>query len=389
MSDGLGALIISPTRELALQIFNVLRKIGKNHHLSAGLAIGGKDVQYEKDRINRMNILVCTPGRLLQHMDQTANFNCDHVQILVLDEADRILDLGFKKTVNAILENLPKERQTLLFSATQTKSVSDLARLSLTDPEYVAVHELAEKSTPDTLQQNYLVCQLFEKLDVLYSFIKTHLKSKCLIFLSSCKQVRFVFETFCKMQPGTVVMCLHGKQKQAKRDIMFDNFCKVKAAVMICTDIAARGLDFPSVDWVIQVDAPEDAETYIHRVGRTARYNSNGKALMFLLPSEEKGMASLLEKKKVPISKIRVNSNKTQSIVPALRSICAQNPDVKYLGEKAFICYLRSIWLQKNKEIFDIGQLPLEEYASSMGLPGAPRVKFVRVSFHREVFFLR
>jgi ATP-dependent RNA helicase DDX10/DBP4 len=381
--DGLGALIISPTRELALQIFGVLRKVGKHHSLSAGLVIGGKDVKYEQERIGRMNILVCTPGRLLQHMDQTANFNTDQVQVLVLDEADRILDMGFKKTLNAILDHLPSERQTLLFSATQTKSVGDLARLSLRDPEYVAVHEQSDKSTPDRLEQHYLVCELYAKLDVLYSFIKSHLKSKCLVFLSSCKQVRFVYETFCKMQPGTVIMCLHGKQKQVKRNVMFEKFATAKHAVMITTDISARGLDFPAVDWVVQVDAPEDAETYIHRVGRTARFNANGKALMFLLPSEETGMLALLEKKKVPISKIKVNPNKTSSIISQLQSICAQAPDIKYLGEKAFICYLRSIWLQRNKDVFNIEQMPLEEYAHSLGLPGAPKVKFVRVCQHR------
>lgn len=115
---------------------------------------------------------------------------------VVLDEADRILDLGFQKTVNAILEHIPCERQTLLFSATQTKSVRDLARLSLKNPEYVAVHEKADTSTPDSLQQNYLVCELHEKLDVLYSFLKTHLQSKILVFLSSCKQVGRFFSFF-------------------------------------------------------------------------------------------------------------------------------------------------------------------------------------------------
>ena len=129
--DGLGAIVISPTRELAMQIFQVLRKIGKQHDFSAGLVIGGKDLGIEQERVARMNILVCTPGRLLQHMDETAGFDCDNVEMLILDEADRILDMGFQKAVNAIVENLPKKRQTLLFSATQTKSVRDLARLSL------------------------------------------------------------------------------------------------------------------------------------------------------------------------------------------------------------------------------------------------------------------
>ena len=142
-NDGLGALIISPTRELAIQIFDVLRKMGCFHTYSAGLVIGGKDLKQEQDRLSRMNILVATPGRLLQHMDQTIGFDASNVQLLVLDEADRILDMGFANTLNAIVENLTKDRQTLLFSATQTKKVKDLARLSLKEPEYVAVREAA------------------------------------------------------------------------------------------------------------------------------------------------------------------------------------------------------------------------------------------------------
>ena len=171
--DGLGALIVSPTRELAVQIFTVLKRIGKEHSFSAGLIIGGKDVNIEQERISRMNIIVCTPGRLLQHMDQTPDFNYDNLKVLVLDEADRILDMGFSVTVNAILDNLPKERQTLLFSATQTKSVKDLARLSLSDPEYIAVHEKAETSTPAQLHQHYIEVELPDKLDLLFSFYKS------------------------------------------------------------------------------------------------------------------------------------------------------------------------------------------------------------------------
>eukprot|EP00003_Mantamonas_plastica_P007436 TRINITY_DN1624_c2_g1_i9.p1 TRINITY_DN1624_c2_g1~~TRINITY_DN1624_c2_g1_i9.p1 ORF type:complete len:270 (-),score=99.89 TRINITY_DN1624_c2_g1_i9:383-1192(-) len=123
--DGIGAIVISPTRELAVQIFDVLRDIGCEHDkLSAGLLVGGKDVAYEQQFVNNMNILVCTPGRLLQHMDETPGFDCSNLKVLVLDEADRILDMKFEREIQAILENIPEEeRQTLLFSATQTKSV--------------------------------------------------------------------------------------------------------------------------------------------------------------------------------------------------------------------------------------------------------------------------
>ena len=140
--DGLAALIISPTRELAMQIFDVLRLVGKKHDFSAGLVTGGKkEYEEEQMRIIGMNILVATPGRLLQHFEETPGFESGQLQVLVLDEADRILDMGFQVQLDGVLQYLPNTRQTMLFSATQTKRVKDLARLSLKDPQYLAVQD--------------------------------------------------------------------------------------------------------------------------------------------------------------------------------------------------------------------------------------------------------
>ncbi|NXE09692.1 DDX10 helicase, partial [Lophotis ruficrista] len=328
-ADGLGVLIISPTRELAYQTFKVLRKVGKNHEFSAGLIIGGKDLKEESERIHHINMLICTPGRLLQHMDETSYFYASDLQMLILDEADRILDMGFADTMNAILENLPKKRQTLLFSATQTKSVKDLARLSLKDPEYVWVHEKAKFSTPATLDQNYVVCELQQKVNMLYSFLRSHLKKKSIVFFASCKEVQYLFRVFCKLQPGLPVLALHGKQHQMKRMEVYTCFVRKKAAVLFATDIAARGLDFPAVNWVIQFDCPEDANTYIHRVGRTARYKEGGEALLVLLPSEEKGMVEQLAQRKVPISEIKINPEKLTDIQKRMQAFLAQDQELK------------------------------------------------------------
>lgn len=308
-------------------------------------------------------------GRLKLH-----RFDC----FLVLDEADRILDMGFSRSLNAIVAHLPLSRQTLLFSATQTESVIDLARLSLSNPEYVGVREKdSDASTPKNLQQHYVISDLPRKLDVLFSFIKTHLHVKTLVFMSTCKQVRFVFETFRKLQPGVPLLHLHGKQKQTKRLEIFQKFTSVKHAFLFATDIAARGLDFPSVDWVIQLDAPEDADTYIHRVGRTARYQSAGQGLLFLMPSEEEGMLKALLAKKIPVSLLKFKESKIICIQPSLQNFAFQDPEIKYLGQRAFISYLRSIYLQKDKSIFRVQDLPTEEFATSLGLPGAPKIKFL------------
>jgi ATP-dependent RNA helicase DDX10/DBP4 len=376
--DGLGALILSPTRELAIQIFEVLRKVGRYHAFSAGLVIGGKSLREEQDRLGRMNILVCTPGRMLQHLDQTAMFETHNLQMLVFDEADRILDMGFQKTVDAIVDHLPKERQTMLFSATQTKKVSDLARLSLKDPEYVAVHEGAASATPSTLKQHYVVTPLASKLDTLWSFIRSNLKSKTVVFLASGKQVRFVYESFRHLQPGIPLMHLHGRQKQGGRLDITTKFSQSQHSVLFATDVAARGLDFPAVDWVIQMDCPEDADTYIHRVGRTARYERVGRAVLFLDPNEEKGMLSRLEQKKVPIEKINIKASKQSSIKNQLQNMCFKDPELKYLGQKAFISYVKSCFVQPDKTIFNIKELKLEDFAGSLGLPGAPRIKFIK-----------
>ncbi|XP_020658821.3 putative ATP-dependent RNA helicase DDX10 [Pogona vitticeps] len=376
--DGLGVLIISPTRELAYQTFEVLRKVGKNHDFSAGLIIGGKDLKQESSRIHNINILICTPGRLLQHMDETSYFHASELQMLILDEADRILDMGFAETMNAIIENLPKKRQTLLFSATQTKSVKDLARLSLKDPEYVWVHEKAKFSTPATLEQNYIVCELHQKINMLYSFLRSHLNKKSIVFFASCKEVQYLFRIFCRLRPGLPILALHGKQQQMKRMEVYHDFVHKKSAVLFATDLAARGLDFPAVNWVIQLDCPEDANTYIHRVGRTARYKEGGEALLVLVPSEENGMIQQLEQKKVPVNKIKINPEKLVDIQKKMQSFLAQDQELKERAQRCFVSYLRSVYLMKNKDVFDVLKLPIAEYALSLGLAVAPRVRFLQ-----------
>lgn len=385
--DGLGALVISPTRELAIQTYEVLLKIGKQFNLAAGLVIGGKDLKFEMERIYKMNILVCTPGRLLQHMDQSTGFDVSNLQMLVLDEADRCLDMGFKKTLDAIISNLPNERQTMLFSATQSQSLDSLARLSLSDYKTVEdptlrniVSSIKDKdnktTTPASLQQSYCTVQLPKKLDMLYSFMKTHLKAKMIVFLSSSKQVHFVYETLRKLQPGISLLHLHGRQKQTYRTDVLDKFSKAQHAVLFATDVVARGIDFPAVDWVVQVDCPEDVDTYIHRAGRSARNGKNGKNLLILTPSEEEGMLKRLNARNIEPKRLNIKESKMRSITNNLQSLLFQDPELKYLAQKAFISYVKSIYVQKDKEVFKFEELPSEDFAKSLGLPGAPKVKF-------------
>ncbi|KAF1497747.1 putative ATP-dependent RNA helicase DDX10, partial [Eudyptula minor] len=341
-ADGLGVLIISPTRELAYQTFKVLRKVGKNHEFSAGLIIGGKDLKEESERIHHINMLICTPGRLLQHMDETSYFYASDLQMLILDEADRILDMGFADTMNAIIENLPKKRQTLLFSATQTKSVKDLARLSLKDPEYVWVHERAKFSTPATLDQNYVVCELQQKVNVLYSFLRSHLKKKSIVFFASCKEV-WLFPPFPEANVNS-----HWVLKHQQKILFFACLLEVS---LLCVFFFFS----PSI-----------------------RYKEGGEALLVLLPSEEKGMVEQLAQRKVPVSEIKINPEKLTDIQKRMQAFLAQDQELKDKAQRCFVSYLRSVYLMKNKEVFDVFKLPLAEYALSLGLAVAPRVRFLQ-----------
>ncbi|XP_075155688.1 putative ATP-dependent RNA helicase DDX10 [Haematobia irritans] len=386
-TDGVAAIIISPTRELAYQIFETLKKIGKYHDFSAGLIIGGKNLKFERSRMDQCNILICTPGRLLQHMDENPLFNASTMEVLVLDEADRCLDMGFEQTLNAIIENFPPQRQTLLFSATQTSSVKDLARLNLKDPIYVGakisgdegskLRPLNAKVVPDLLQQNYVVVALEDKITMLWSFIKNHLKQKIIVFLSSCKQVKYIFEIFCKLRPGTSLLALYGTLHQDRRIAIYNDFVKKSNVVLFATDIASRGLDFPSVNWVVQLDCPEDVTQYIHRAGRSARNKTRGESLLVLLPSEEENMLKELDQKSISIRKISIDPKKLFSPRAKIEAYLAQNPELKASAQRAFVAYIKSVFLMKNKKVFNVMSLDFDAYAKSLGLIITPRVRFL------------
>jgi len=376
-ADGAGALIITPTRELAYQIFETLRGVGKHHDFSAGLIIGGKDLKFEWSRVSDCNILVCTPGRLLQHLDQNPSFKVDNLQILVLDEADRCLDLGFANDINSIVTSLPSPRQTLLFSATQTRSITDLARLSLTKPVLVSVHENSITTTPDQLRQSYIVADVEHKVNILWSFLKAHRRKKTVVFLASCKQTKYYHEMFQRLKPGMSVLALYGSLHQLRRMAIYDQFCAKDAAVLFATDIAARGLDFPGVNWVVQLDCPEDSTTYTHRAGRTARNESYGEALLVLTESEESGMVRQLQAARIPVEKIEVNPSKQQTIDRKMAAFLASDKALKESAQRAFISYIKSVNIMKNKNVFNVNSISLTKFAESLGLATTPRVRFL------------
>ena len=242
--NGTGVIVVSPTRELALQIFGVARELMEHHSQTYGIVIGGANRRAEAEKLQKgVNLIIATPGRLLDHLQNTQGFIFKNIKALVIDEADRILEVGFEDEMRQIVKMLPKEeRQTMLFSATQTTKVEDLARISLRPgPLYINVDHKKEHSTVEGLEQGYVVCDSDKRFLLLFSFLKRNLKKKVIVFFSSCNCVKYHSELLNYID--LPVLDLHGKQKQQKRTNTFFEFCNAKQGTLICTDVAARGLD--------------------------------------------------------------------------------------------------------------------------------------------------
>jgi ATP-dependent RNA helicase DDX18/HAS1 len=324
--NGTGVLIITPTRELALQIFGVAKELMEHHSQTVSIVIGGSNRRQEADKLGKgTNLLIATPGRLLDHLQNTPGFVIKNLRCLVLDEADRILEMGFEDEMRQIIKLIPQEnRQTLLFSATQTTKVEDLARISLRPgPLYINVDHAKETSTADGLEQGYVICDADKRFLLLFSFLKRFTKKKVIVFFSSCASVKYYSELLNYID--LPVLDLHGKQKQQKRTNTFFEFRNAKSGTLICTDVAARGLDIPAVDWIVQFDPPDDPRDYIHRVGRTARgANGKGRSLMFLLPNEV-GFLKTLKEAKVPVVEFEFPANKIVNVQSQLEKLISQN----------------------------------------------------------------
>jgi len=324
--NGTGVIVVSPTRELALQIFGVARELMAHHSQTYGIVIGGANRRAEAEKLTKgVNLLIATPGRLLDHLQNTQGFIFKNVKALVIDEADRILEVGFEDEMRQIIKILPKEeRQTMLFSATQTTKVEDLARISLRPgPLYINVDHKKEHSTVTGLSQGYVLCDSDQRFLLLFSFLKRNLAKKIIVFFSSCNCVKYHAELLNYID--LPVLDLHGKQKQQKRTNTFFEFCNATRGTLICTDVAARGLDIPAVDWIVQFDPPDDPRDYIHRVGRTARgANGKGRSLLFLQPSEV-GFLIQLKEARVPVVEFEFPAKKIVNVQSQLEKLIGQN----------------------------------------------------------------
>ncbi|MCJ1426112.1 ATP-dependent RNA helicase ddx18 [Sticta canariensis] len=373
--NGTGVIVVSPTRELALQIFGVARELMAHHSQTYGIVIGGANRRAEAEKLVKgVNMIIATPGRLLDHLQNTPGFVYKNIKALVIDEADRILEVGFEDEMRQIVKILPKEeRQTMLFSATQTTKVEDLARISLRPgPLYINVDHTKEHSTVEGLEQGYVVCDSNERFLLLFSFLKRNLKKKVIVFFSSCNCVKYHSELLNYID--LPVLDLHGKQKQQKRTNTFFEFCNAKQGTLICTDVAARGLDIPAVDWIIQFDPPDDPRDYIHRVGRTARgSNGKGRSLMFLQPSEV-GFLKHLKDARVPLVEFEFPTKRIFNIQSQLEKLIGQNYYLNKSAKDGYRSYLQAYASHSLRSVFDVHKLDLIKVAKSFGFQTPPRV---------------
>ncbi|KAJ1526473.1 ATP-dependent RNA helicase ddx55, partial [Nowakowskiella sp. JEL0078] len=282
--------------------------------------VGGTSVSEELNHLTETgaNIIVGTPGRLNQFLSNFTNtsssgkgiMSTTSFEVLILDEADRLLDMGFEVQLNNIIKRLPKQRRTGLFSATMTDAVGDLVKAGLRNPVRIvlSVRNAGEESqrTPSSLEIKYVVCSHDEKLSKLMLFLRNGVE-KAIMYFSTCACVDYYFKVFSKIPElkKFQILSLHGKMDAKKREGIYQKFTTNHDGpqILLCTDVAARGLDIPDVDYVIQFDPPQDPKAFAHRCGRTARSGRAGSAIVFLGPHETV-YVDFLRIRKIPMSRV-------------------------------------------------------------------------------------
>ncbi|XP_010557163.1 PREDICTED: DEAD-box ATP-dependent RNA helicase 10 isoform X1 [Tarenaya hassleriana] len=273
------ACVLSPTRELAIQIAEQFEALGSDISLRCAVLVGGVDrIQQAIVLGKRPHVIVATPGRLWDHMSDTKGFSLRTLKYLVLDEADRLLNEDFEKSLDMILEEIPRERKTFLFSATMTKKVRKLQRACLRNP--VKIEADSKYSTVETLKQQYRFVPAKYKDCYLVYMLSEISGSTSMVFTRTCDSTRFLALMLRNL--GFRAIPISGQMTQSKRLGALNKFKAGECNILVCTDVASRGLDIPSVDAVINYDIPMNSKDYIHRVGRTARAGRSGVAISLL-----------------------------------------------------------------------------------------------------------
>ncbi|GAB9465756.1 Dead/deah box RNA helicase [Globisporangium polare] len=384
------SLVISPTRELARQIFECActffaKALPKVKVL---LFVGGtsvdEDLKLIRSGAGKCSVVIGTPGRTEDLLNRCIGSTVEtrDFEILILDEADTLLDMGFEVSINKILGHLPKQRRTGLFSATQTQEVKALARAGLRNPATISVQVANNTQViPTTLHNYYSLVGHEQRLSALHHFLKSKKQQKLIVFFSTCSAVDFfsrVLEHFYESEGESFpVIALHGKMPQKKRTSNYDGFVALKSGLLVCTDVVARGIDLPDVDWIIQYDPPQDPNFFVHRVGRTARAGRSGSAISFL-SSNEDAYVNFLKIRKVPCEEMPLPLDEIEDMLPKVKELILSDRDILEKGTKAYISFVRSYKEHQCQFIFRFKELDLGAVARGFALFKLPKINELR-----------
>jgi len=300
---GIQSLILAPTRELAEQDASEMAKFSKYKGLSVSIIYGGVGMAPQVESLEKANIVVGTPGRILDHM-RRGTLNLSKVRFLVLDEADRMLDMGFIDDVETIINQCPKERQTFLFSATITPDIEHIAKRHMRNPVDVAAEQHVD---PSKLRQIYYDVQPNEKFSFLVHLLKNEKSNIVMIFCNTRHNVEFISHNL--KRNGVQAIAIHGGLAQNKRSRVMEQFKANEVYALVCTDIAARGLDIAGVSHVYNYDSPKTSKDYIHRIGRTARAGKEGIAISIVSNRDYDNFRAVLKDPSIEIKKEEVPEN--------------------------------------------------------------------------------
>jgi ATP-dependent RNA helicase DDX55/SPB4 len=413
------AIVISPTRELATQIHKVLVDLLAFHKESAELLPYAQSDEKRPDTADVVvvpqlcvggtikaaddlrtflrlspNLIIATPGRLSELLSSphvktpSGSFEC-----LVLDEADRLLDMGFKESLSRILGFLPKTRRTGLFSASVSDAVQEIIRVGMLYPHKITVRvkslkggEVIDKKTPASLQMTYAItpashkiaafCQLLDKLNPR--------PQRTIVFFSTCFAVKYFSRVLqAVLPPGFSLVALHGKLEPAVRERNFAKFLSATSpTILLTTDVAARGLDIPQVDLVVQIDPPSDTKNFIHRCGRAGRAGRRGLAVVFLQPKEE-GYIAFLDVRKTPIAPlaepvVATTDDEAKKTTEKIRQVALADREIYLNGTRAFVSWVRSYIEHRASSIFRVQDLDWVDLAHGWGLLELPKMPELR-----------
>lgn len=290
------ALILTPTRELAEQVATTIRNFGKNKKLNVLAVYGGVSIGPQIRKISTTDILVGTPGRILDHIDRRT-LRLDYIKFLILDEVDRMFDMGFRIDVEKIINECPKKRQTMMFSATISQGIDYLSKKYTNNPFKISLKSYVD---PSKLKQVYYDVPDNKKFSLLVSLLKKESADLVMVFCSTRRNVDFIANNL--IRAGIHAKAIHGKIEQKKRIRVLDEFHKKGLGILVCTDVAARGLDIKGVSHVYNYDVPLDLKDYIHRIGRTARAGKEGKAITILASRDYEKFGTLMQSKEIKIT---------------------------------------------------------------------------------------